>query len=156
MVGLVLFLLFLLVPVAELVVIFRVAGSLGWLDTIAILVVISVVGAWLVKRAGLRALIRTQTELAQGKVPTDAILDGLIVLVAGALMLTPGFLTDIVGLLLLLPPVRAAVRRLLVKRYRSRVASGRQGSTRVWTRIVRDGDFIDADSYEVNDRELDR
>jgi UPF0716 protein FxsA len=157
-VGLALFVMFILVPLAELIIIFKTAGVFGWLDTIAVLVLISVAGAWLVRRAGLKALIRTQRELAQGKLPTNPIIDGLIVLVAGALMLTPGFLTDAVGLLLLLPPVRIGVRSLLVRRYRHRLADTsayQTRSSRMWFGGFEEGEVIDVDSFEITDREIE-
>ncbi len=154
-VSAVLLLLFIVVPIVELVVIFMVAGAFGWLETAAILITVSVVGAWLVRRAGFSVLRRLQGELGAGRAPTNAIVDGLLILVAGALMLTPGFLTDIVGILLLIPPLRIGVRSLLVRRYRSRFAVhggspfggfGDFGGGR------RAGDFIDAESDEVDDR----
>ena len=121
MFGIVLLFLFLVVPVAELYVIIQVGSAIGVLDTIGLLILISVVGAWLVRREGLGVLSRVQTQLAAGQLPTKELVDGLLILVAGALMLTPGFLTDAVGVLLLLPPTRAVVRTVLIHRFRDRV-----------------------------------
>ena len=112
MVGL-LVLLFLGLPIAELFVIIQVGHVLGLIDTLALLVVISVAGAWLVKREGLSVLRRARAQLDAGFVPGRELVDGSLILLAGALMLTPGFITDAVGLLLLLPPVRTGTRRLL-------------------------------------------
>ena len=109
MVGL-LVLLFLGLPIAELFVIIQVGHVLGLIDTLALLVVISVAGAWLVKREGLSVLRRARAQLDAGFVPGRELVDGSLILLAGALMLTPGFITDAVGLLLLLPPVRAGLR----------------------------------------------
>lgn len=106
----VLALLFLVVPFVELFVLIQVGQAIGALPTIAILVVISIAGAWLVKREGLGLLRRAQSEVRAGRVPGRELVDGVLVLVAGALLLSPGFVTDIVGTLLLLPPVRSAVR----------------------------------------------
>jgi UPF0716 protein FxsA len=144
-------LLVILVPVLELVVMFKVAGAFGWLETLSVLILISVAGAWLVRRQGLSMLMRIQTELSEGKVPTKSVVDGLLVLVAGVLMLTPGFVTDLVGLLLLFPPTRIALRSALIHRYRSRVEVYRNTAARgrrVWTRAVVDDDVIDAESFE--------
>lgn len=116
----VLALLFLVVPIAELYVIVQVAQGIGTLTTIALLVVVSVAGAWLCKREGLGLLARIQAELQAGKVPTRSVLDGFLVLLGGALLLTPGFLTDVTGLLLLVPPVRAVVRAMLLRRFTAR------------------------------------
>jgi UPF0716 protein FxsA len=137
-VGLVLFLLFLAVPVAELYVIVQVAGGIGVLPTLALLVGISVAGAWLVKWQGLVTLARFQRRVAAGQLPTAELVDGILVILAGALMLTPGFLTDVTGLLLLLPPVRALVRAGLLRRFRLH-------PPRVRTGWVRFGSVIDVD-----------
>jgi UPF0716 protein FxsA len=103
---------FILVPLAELAVLIAVGDLIGLLPTLALLLVVSVVGAWLSKREGLAAWRRFQLALADGRVPTVEVADGAMILLAGALLLTPGFLTDVVGVLLLLPPTRALVRRL--------------------------------------------
>ena len=107
---LVLFLIFVVTPIVELTVIVQVAGSTGVMNTIGLLILVSLVGAWLVRREGLGILRRAQAELAKGRMPGRELVDGLLVLLAGALMLTPGFVTDAVGLALLLPPVRAILR----------------------------------------------
>ena len=98
-----LILLFLALPIAELFVIIQVGHVLGVLETLALLVLISVIGAWLVKREGLSVLRRARAQLDGGLVPGRELVDGSLILLAGALMLTPGFITDAVGLLLLLP-----------------------------------------------------
>jgi UPF0716 protein FxsA len=103
---------FLLVPLAELAVLIAVGDVIGLLPTLVLLLVVSVAGAWLAKREGLAAWRRFQLALADGRVPTVEVADGAMILLAGALLLTPGFLTDVVGILLLLPPIRAMARRL--------------------------------------------
>ncbi|MEZ5262543.1 MAG: FxsA family protein [Acidimicrobiales bacterium] len=150
MVGL-LALLFLVVPIAELYVIVQVAQGFGILPTIALVVIVSAVGAWLCKREGLGLLRRVQREVDAGRVPTSALVDGFLVLFAGALLLTPGFLTDLLGLALLLPPVRAVVRAVLVRRFatkaRRMAAQGMAGGfTSTRTRLfVFDGSAPTAD-----------
>lgn len=116
-----LFVLFLVVPFAELYVILQVAHAIGGINTIAVLVVVSMVGAALVKREGLGVLRRAQQRMDAGQVPGRELVDGVLVLFAGALLLTPGFLTDCVGVLLLLPPVRAGMRAAAIRRLRNRV-----------------------------------
>jgi UPF0716 protein FxsA len=106
----VLALLFLVVPFAELFVLLQVGRLIGAFETIGLLILVSAVGAWLVKREGLGVLRRAQQRMQQGSVPGREMVDGVLILFAGALLLTPGFLTDILGVLLLLPPVRAALR----------------------------------------------
>lgn len=120
-VFIVLLLAFLCVPVAEIFVIIRVAGDLGIGETIGLLVVVSVVGAWMVRRSGLGVLGQIRARLNRGELPGKELVDGLLILVAGLLMLTPGFLTDAVGLLLLVPPSRLVVRTLLVRRFGKRL-----------------------------------
>ena len=118
MVGL-LALLFLVVPIAELYVIVQVAGTVGIPETILLLIVISVVGAWLAKWAGVGVLRRLQNTVRQGRVPSAELVDGALVLFAAALMITPGFLSDCLAILLLLPPSRAAVRGVILRRIRA-------------------------------------
>ena len=109
-------LLFLVVPIVELAVIIQVGQAAGVWNTIGLLVLMSLVGGWLMKREGLGVLRRVQRSVEQGRVPGTELVDGLLILVGGALMLTPGFLTDVLGLSLLLPPVRAVVRRVAARR----------------------------------------
>ena len=116
----VLFLLFLAIPFVELFVILQVGRAIGALNTIAVLILVSVVGAWLVKREGLGVLRRAQERMSRGSVPGRELVDGVLILFAGALLLTPGFVTDAVAVLLLLPPVRAAVRGAATRQLRRR------------------------------------
>ena len=125
MVG-VLVLLFLVVPLAELYVIIQVGQAFGALNTIALLIVISAGGAWLVKREGMGVWKRFQRSVQAGSVPGKEIADGAMILFAGALLMTPGFLTDVLALALLLPPVRAGIRGVLMKQ-----AAKRAGIIRV-------------------------
>ncbi len=118
MIGL-LALLFLVVPIAELYVIAQVAHGIGVPETILVLIGISVLGAWLAKMAGLSVLNRLQQTVRQGRVPSGELVDGALVLFAGALMITPGFLSDGLAILLLLPPSRAVVRGAVLRRIRA-------------------------------------
>jgi len=114
---LVLIVLFVLVPLAELYVIVQVGQVIGVVETIVLLLLVSILGAWLAKREGLGVFRRARQQLDAGRVPAAEIIDGILVLLAGALMLVPGFLTDIVAIFLLIPPVRAGARALLRRRY---------------------------------------
>lgn len=107
-------LLFLVVPFVELYVLLQVGESIGIANTIVLLIVVSALGAWLVKREGLATWRRAQLAIDAGRVPATELVDGVLILFAGALLLTPGFVTDVVGTLLLLPPVRVALRRAAV------------------------------------------
>jgi UPF0716 protein FxsA len=114
-------LLFIGVPFAEIYVLLQVGHAIGILNTLALLILVSVVGAWLAKREGLGVLRRMQAAVNAGRVPGTELVDGFLILLAAALMLTPGFLTDILAILLLLPPVRAVVRRELRRRLARRI-----------------------------------
>lgn len=107
--------LLLIVPLVELWVIVSVANSVGVPETILLLITISAVGAWLLKQQGTQTWHRLQLSLQRGAMPAEEVTDGALILFGGALLLTPGFLTDLVGLLLLLPPSRAVVKRAFRK-----------------------------------------
>jgi UPF0716 protein FxsA len=119
-VFLVLALVFLVVPIAELYVIVQVSGAIGIPETILLLIGMSLLGAWLARLAGVGVLYRLQRTVRQGRVPSVEIVDGALVLLAGALLITPGFLSDILAILLLLPPPRALVRGVVLRRLRAR------------------------------------
>ena len=112
--------IFIVVPLSELYVIVQVAHSIGAFNTLAVLFLVSLVGAWLVKREGIGVLRKAQAKVDAGQVPGKELADGVLILLGGALLLVPGFITDAIGVLLLLPPVRAAMRALLIRRYARR------------------------------------
>ena len=117
---LLLVLLFIVVPIAEIYVIIQVGQAIGVLWTILLLIADSVIGARLLAWQGRRAWQRFQEALAQGRVPHREVMDGVLIIVGGAFLLAPGFITDAVGLVLLIPPSRALVRRLLARAIISR------------------------------------
>jgi len=112
----VLALLFLVVPATEIYLIIEVGGFLGTVPTLAIIAVTAVVGAALAKSQGLAVLRKLQESMASGEGTGLAIVEGALVLVAGVTLLAPGFLTDSIGLALLIPPVRRAIARHLASR----------------------------------------
>ncbi len=146
MVVALLVLLFVVGPIVELYVIIQVADVIGGWQTIALLLVESILGAWLMKREGRGALRKVQARLQAHQLPSKEVVDGALILFAGALMLTPGFLTDILGFLLLIPPTRAVVRVALTKRFRGRLGTGfrwvspRPGGGEVFDTTGRDAD----------------
>lgn len=113
---------FLVVPFLELFVILEVGSLLGVVPTVVLLVVVSIVGAWLAKREGVGVIRRIQRSVQRGQMPADELVDGALIVLAGALLVTPGFLTDILGISLLVPPtravIRAAARRSIARRAR--------------------------------------
>lgn len=145
----ILFLLFIVFPIAELYVIIQVGSSIGFLNTLGLIVLVAVVGSWLVKREGMRVWRKFNDSVSQGRVPTREIVDGVLILAAGALLLTPGFLTDVVGVLALFPPTRAVFRTMLLKRaQRGTVIVRGFGSTRGGRPAPTSGDVIDTDGTE--------
>jgi UPF0716 protein FxsA len=133
-------LVFIVVPLVELYVIVQVGQSIGVLNTIALVLLISLVGAWLARHEGTWVLRRIREQIDAGAVPTAELVDGALVLSGGILLLTPGFVTDGLGLLLLFPPTRAVARRALRRRFRV-VAYRRLGGP--WDRPDGPDDAID-------------
>ncbi len=117
-------LLFVVGPIVELYLIIQVSHVIGGWQTVALLLVESAIGAWLMKRQGRGIWRRIQAQLRDHRLPQADLVDGGLIIFAGALMLTPGFLTDLLGFGLLIPPTRAVVRRALLARFRHRLGSG--------------------------------
>jgi UPF0716 protein FxsA len=115
--------LFVVVPILEIYVIIQVGQAIGALWTIVLLIVDSIVGSLLMKSQGRAAWRRFQQALAEGRMPAREVLDGVLVVFGGAFLLTPGFCSDIVGAVLLLPPTRALIRRVLIRRFTFRLLS---------------------------------
>jgi UPF0716 protein FxsA len=144
-------LLFLAIPFAELYVILEVVGpALGAPLTILLLAADSLIGAFLFRSQGRSVWGRFNETMAAGRIPHRELIDGVLVIFGGAFLITPGFLTDIVGILLLLPPTRAVIRRLVVRRL------GRRLAVQVSTR----GEPFDVDGtaseYDAPPRRLER
>ena len=143
-----LLLLFTLVPLIELIILIKVGQHIGALPTILVVVGIGLFGAWLARREGWRALGRIQADLAEGRLPGDSAIDALLILVAGVLMITPGLLTDAAGFMLLVPPLRRAVRTWLKRRFQGRLTVmhfGQGGFRRA------DEDIIDVEARPVDE-----
>lgn len=145
----VLLLIFIVVPLAELYVIFKVGESIGYPLTILILAVDSIVGSLLLKSQGRAVWRRFSETMAAGRVPHREVLDGVMVIFGGAFLITPGFLTDILGVLLLLPPTRVVLRRLVVRALRGRVAIEVAGAAA--RRRGRDRFDVDGTATELRD-----
>ena len=115
-VGRILFLAFLLVPLAELYVLIQVGSAIGALPTVGLVVFTAVLGATLIRAQGLTTVARIRTSMDRGEVPAVEILEGACLLVAGAMLLTPGFVTDTFGFLLLIPMLRRTMILGLLER----------------------------------------
>lgn len=112
-----LFLLFALVPVAEIYVLVSVGGAIGAFPTIALVILTALAGAHLARLQGMSIMLRIRENLDQGFMPAEELLDGLLVFLAGMVLLAPGFLTDICGLLILLPGTRGIFKQWLRKKF---------------------------------------
>ena len=159
--GFVLFIIFVVVPIAELYVLIQIGQAIGVLPTIALLIADSLLGAWLMRSQGRAAWMRFNAALAEGRVPGREVTDGALVIFGGALLLTPGFLSDILGLILLLPPTRAVVRKILLARFGSRILATAAGGAQsrmfgFGTRPPRGArghdDVVDSSATEVDPR----
>jgi UPF0716 protein FxsA len=107
--------IFVVVPLAELYVIFKVGDAIGILPTLAILVADSLIGSWLLKSQGRVVWRRFNETMRAGQIPHREIVDGVLVIFGGAFLITPGFITDILGVLLLLPPTRSLFRGIVTR-----------------------------------------
>ncbi len=119
-----LFFLFTLVPLVELYLLIRLGTYIGAVDTIAIVIGTGVAGGLLAKRQGLAVLDRMRSELNQGRLPAESLFDGLLILIAGAMLITPGLLTDGLGLLLLIPWSRQAFKSWLKRKIQEKISEG--------------------------------
>lgn len=124
-----LFIALIAIPIVELYVIVQVGQVFGVLPTLVLLVGISLAGAWLLRQQGAATWRRLRETLQRGEVPAKEVTDGALILLGGALLLTPGFVTDAVGLLLLLPPTRSAIKGA-ARRALGRAAASRFGGPR--------------------------
>lgn len=136
--GALLFFLLIGMPIAELYVIVQVAQGIGVINTLVTLFAVSVAGAWLLKQQGMATWARLQETLARGEMPGKEVTDGAMILFGGALLLTPGFITDAVGLILLLPPTRAALKGATRRLFRRWAAKKGAPGVRIYrTGVVR-------------------
>ena len=115
--------LFILVPIAELAIIIQVGQAIGVWWTIALLIADSVLGSLLMRSQGRAVWRRFNAALQSGRAPAREVADGVLVIFGGALLLTPGFLTDVLGLILLIPPTRALVRGVVARRLAHRIVA---------------------------------
>ncbi|PLT32305.1 FxsA family protein [Bacillus sp. V5-8f] len=117
-------LLLIALPTVEISVLLLSGRTIGFWPTLALMIATGVIGTYLAKQQGLETLRKAQEQMRYGQVPGNALLDGICVLVGGTLLLTPGFVTDIFGLFLLLPPTRNIIKPMLLKWIRNRINKG--------------------------------
>ncbi len=116
-----LLLLMIVVPLADFALLLRVGGLLGFVPTVVLVILTGIIGASLAKRQGLATLASINTDLAAGRMPTAQLGEGLLILLAAAVLLTPGFITDALGLLLLVPFVRRRFLIFVTRYFKSRI-----------------------------------
>ena len=116
-----LLLLFIVVPLVELTLLLWLADAISWQPTLLLVILTGVLGAGLARHEGLRCWQRAQEKMAAGQLPGDPLMDGLMILLAGALLITPGVLTDLLGFALLTPAFRRLVKRYLKRRFQARI-----------------------------------
>jgi UPF0716 protein FxsA len=116
--------LFIGLPALELVVLIKLHGVIGMGPTILLILLTGIVGAALVRRQGMAILFRIRSEMSMGNLPAPQMMDGIMVLLAGALLITPGLITDCAGFALLIPPLRAFIRSRLRKILEKKLRSG--------------------------------
>ena len=124
-------LLFIVIPIAELYVIIKVGEAIGVVPTLVLLLADALLGSMLLRHQGRAAWVRFNRALAENRIPHKEVFDGVLIIFGGALLITPGFLTDIIGLIFLIPPTRAIVRAIASRRVRRRMAMG--GGATVFT-----------------------
>lgn len=144
-----LLLLFVVVPLVELYVIIQVGQAIGALPTIGLLLLDSILGSLLLRAQGRTVWRRFRAALAAGRPPARETIDGALVILGGALMLTPGFVTDAFGILLLLPPSRAFARRGILRSARTRLFLGFAGGAASRGRSRQDYD-VDATARDID------
>ncbi|WP_182376303.1 FxsA family protein [Nocardioides sp. WS12] len=140
--ALVLFLAFVVMPILEIFVLIQVGQAIGPWWTILLLVLDSIIGAWLIKREGRRAWQALQARLQTGQMPARELADGVLVVLGGAFMLSPGFVTDILGILLILPITRPLFRGLLTSYAVNRITIRTGPGTRTSPGTPPQGDVV--------------
>lgn len=120
----ILLLLLIVVPALEIAVIFLSWNTFGLLVTVLLIILTGVLGATLARREGLQAIRKAQLRTSQGQIPGSELLDGICILVGGIVLLTPGFISDALGFLLLIPATREMFKRLMQKMYERMIQSG--------------------------------
>lgn len=125
-----LFLCFTLIPVFELYLLIKVGTVIGGLNTILLVIISGFLGAWLARLEGMNTLLKLRMNLQQGLMPAEELLDAVIIFIAGVLLITPGFITDTMGLILLWPVSRNKLKRILRKKFDEMQSQGNINITR--------------------------
>lgn len=117
-------LLIIVIPAIDIGFLLLSGKTIGFLPTIALIILTGVVGAYLAKKEGLQTIKRAQEQLSYGQIPGESVLDGICILIGATLLVTPGFFTDLFGFLLLFPPSRKPFKFLMINALRKRIQNG--------------------------------
>ncbi|WP_218354163.1 FxsA family protein [Alteromonas lipotrueiana] len=120
----ILFLLFAILPIIEIAILVKVGGIIGGWNTIALVIITAFIGAYMVRREGLQTLQKAQAKMQQNELPGSEMVQGLMLVVAGVLLVTPGFMTDIIGMLFVFPGSRHFIAGHISKHMKTRVVAG--------------------------------
>ena len=143
-----LFLLFLIIPLLEITILIKVGGIIGIMPTVVLCVLTAVTGAGLLRYQGLQTMVSVQTKLARGEIPATDMLSGVLLLLSGALLLTPGFFTDGIGFLCLVPKFRSAMAATFLTQMLHR---GTFQSVRPSNNVTVDGEYWEEDKKRIGD-----
>lgn len=141
-------LLFIVMPIVEMWLLITVGGHIGAMNTVFLVMLTALVGIGLLKRQGFATLWRGQEKLQQGQVPAQEMIEGIVLAVSGALLLTPGFVTDVVGFLGLLPITRILAVKAMLSKFSMVNASAANFSQTFHSRHENTGDPIDGEAWE--------
>jgi UPF0716 protein FxsA len=119
-----LILIFIVVPLMEILLLIEIGSRIGTLNTISIIILTGILGGYMMRQQGFAILANIRVDLSQGRMPTGELINGALVLVGGIVLLTPGFFTDAVGFVLLIPPTREFVRRKIQLLIQRKIDSG--------------------------------
>lgn len=143
------------VPLTELMILLRLAERFSWERTLLLVVVTGVIGVFLARREGVKTMTKIKTDLNRGVMPTDAMLEGVLILFAGMVLVTPGILTDALGFALLIGPIRRWVRKRLVRAVRARMVRAVRARMTIVSPFDNRGDFVDVQPLHPRDDEED-
>lgn len=122
--ALILFLALIILPILEIMVFVKAGAAIGWLSVIALTILTALLGTALIRLQGFEALQKLRGDMQDGRAPVEPVVDGAFLLIAAPLMMTPGFLTDTIGFLLLVPPIRHAIARAALRRLKKAMDNG--------------------------------
>lgn len=146
--------LFLIIPILEIYLLIQVGGIIGAFPTIILVVLTAVIGAGLLRQQGLSTLARFQQNLSQGKLPAQELIEGILLAVGGALLMTPGFVTDTIGFLCLIPFTRQLIATTIMKNSAAKVTAKMGGFTQGTDTYQTHADVFEGEFTEIKDEPI--